>query len=345
MLELERRLSGVEPWNYSEPQNWRHDVRPSHVDLQLNMNSIPFEKDAAIIVTSWHGHLPFMKATLTGYRASGKFVVCAYDFPFTPFGNKDLNLLLPAADIWMLAHAWVFKHPTYDTVKREGWFWDIKYGGDICRQYDDFEYIFTVNSDCVWEEPGGVDNLIGMLREGDYDLMSVSAEGHNIHTAAVCWKREAFYQVLDYMTEFHRKPVLGSFSPELTMTLAIRQLNLKELVAPCQPAEPGMPGAIDHYCRYDQDSTWKQVVGFRNLQAEYYTRAIERLDPLPIRFMDLRYKHHLTTQGQSLLANYYETGDYRWIMKLWDENEDSWYDRLYYPIEYYGKEPILKEVE
>jgi hypothetical protein len=26
----------------------------------------------------------------------------------------------------------------------------------------------------------------------------------------------------------------------------------------------------------------------------------------------------------------------------WDHNEDSYYDRVYYPIEYYGKEPICE---
>jgi hypothetical protein len=45
------------------------------------------------------------------------------------------------------------------------------------------------------------------------------------------------------------------------------------------------------------------------------------------------------------VKKYYETGDRRYLYMAWDQNEDSWYDRVYYPIEHYGEEPIIKEEE
>jgi len=113
-------------------------------ELSMNHNSIPYNSDTAIIVTSWVGHLKWLKATLTNYRLTGKFVILSYDFPFYAWSGaagRDLDLMLPNAGILLLPHAWVSKHQTYDCDKRNGWFWDVKYGQGIVKLFDNFKYV------------------------------------------------------------------------------------------------------------------------------------------------------------------------------------------------------------
>lgn len=333
MIDEEKQISGIIP-GLRTPANWDHSIRPSWIDLALNFNAIPYKSDTAIIVTSWHGHLPWLKATLKNYRLTDKYVICAYDFPFEAWGTDDLSKMLPAKDIWLLSHSWVFKHPTFDTNKREGWFWDVKYALGIINQFN-FKYVFTVNSDCIWEKPEGVDVMLSDFKNMGGDLVSVSSEDNCIHTCAILWKVEALNKAFDYMTERYSVPVIGSFSPEVVLLDAVKHIPLIETRMPKQPMDPN--GSVDHYCRYNQDSSWKDYVGFRNLGSEHLTCCVERKEPIPPEYVDLRYSWYFGSTGASSLVKYYETGDKRWLYKHWDENEDSYYDRLYYSLECYGK--------
>jgi hypothetical protein len=51
----------------------------------------------------------------------------------------------PRPDHLLLAHAWVFKHKTYDNAKREGWFWNLKYAQGVINQFPNLKYVFCVN--------------------------------------------------------------------------------------------------------------------------------------------------------------------------------------------------------
>ena len=111
----------------------------------------PLKKsNVAIIVTSWQGHRTFMKYSLKNYMKSGKFVICSYD----SHGQLDVT-----QDIYNIPHAWVFKHKTYGATKRNGWLWDIVYGAGIVKMSQSFDYVFTTNSDCVWDKPENIDNM------------------------------------------------------------------------------------------------------------------------------------------------------------------------------------------
>lgn len=333
----ERVLAGIDR-NTISP-NQLHSSRPNWIDLSLNYNSLPCEKEVAIIVTSWHGHLPWLKATLTKYRETGAFVVCSYDNPFKCWNinSHEAKDLLPASDIFILPHSWVFKHTTYDNEKRVGWFWDVVYAAGVLSQFPNIKHIFTVNGDCVWEKPEGMMELIEVL--GDGDLMSVSRERNTIHTCAVVYKAEVFFRIIQYFQRYYA-PVLSFHSPEILLDEAVRALELKEVTAPEQPMEPNL-NSVDHYSRYNQNSTWKKIVGYRNLSAEYLTAAIERKKPIEKKFFDMRYERYFGSGGQLPLQKYYETGDERYILQLWDQSEDSWWDRLYYPLEHYDR--FLKE--
>lgn len=335
----EEKISGIIPWN-NTPSGHDYSIRPNWVDLSLNYNNSPKKKQVAIIVTSW-GHLHFLEATLKQYIKSGAFVICAYDNPIKSWEISDdvFKNRMPDQRIWIIPNAWVFKHVTYDCEKRDGWLWLINYSKGILLQYDNFEYIIHVNGDCLWENPEGLQDLIREL--GEYDLMSISSQPNSIHTCAVIYKREAFKKVFSFMEDFIFTPVIGSFSPEKLLTEAVRKIGLNEKIASVQPMEFDN-SSIDHYSRYDQDSTWKRLVGYKNLGSIFLTSLIERTEPVSIKYVDVK-KMRVICKGYSeSLANFYETGDRRWLYKAWDENEDSWYDRVHYPIEHYGEEPIFK---
>jgi len=321
-------------------------------ELSMNYNSIPYQSNMAIIVTSYVGHLKWLKATLTNYRLSGKFVICAYDLPFYAWSGaagRDLDSMFPHAGIFLLAHSWVFKHLTYDCDKRNGWFWDVRYAHGIVKQFSNFKYIFCTNGDCILEKPDGLDEIVDILGDGDVMSDASTFDGvnsGNIHTCSVMYKIDAFNAIFDNIAEKMRIPVIGSRSPETCLREAINECGLKEVLAPKQPMYPDEPyqNQVDHYHSFNQDCTWKEVLGFRNLGAEYNTGLQEQLELPPREYFDLyRDGIYLNNMEKSTLYHYYKTGDRRWLYKAWSEQEGSWYNRLYYPLEHYGKEPIYEK--
>lgn len=335
----EKMIAGIIPYG-REPAAHDHSIRPNWTDLAINYNSAPCNIDTAIIVTAWFGQRPFLRPTLESMRLTGKFVICAYDPPVHAWsGDKDFREKMPPYDLFLIPHCWVHKHVTFDNPKRVGWFWDVRYAQGIIKSFPQFEYVFTVNGDCPWEKPEKVNDLIAYM--GDNDVMAVTAEPNKIHTCAVLYRIEAFNAIVDYMYEYHKVPIPGSYSPENIFTEAIRKLNLKEKVVEKQPMEPG-DGSVDHYSRYNQPNTWNDIVGYRNIGAEFITAVVERFEPPEKKFIDFRFFDDVMTQYHGHLLKYYETGDKRYLHMCWDYNEESWYDRLHYPLEYYGDEPILE---
>lgn len=340
LSDLEKRIAGILPYG-EDPAAHDHSIRPNWMDLSVNFNAVPCNTDAAIICTSWFGHRCFLRATLTSLRMTGKFLICSYDPPVLPWSNENIyKKFMPTFDIFLLAHAWVHKHITFDSPKRNGWFWDVRYAQGIVNSFPNIKYVFTVNGDCPWEKPEGVNELIGLL--GDADLMSVSSDYNTIHTAAILFKKESFNKIIDYMFEYHKVPIPGSYSPEGLLIEAVKHLGLVEKVVPDQPMEPDGK-SVDHYSRYKQKHTWNDIVGYRNIGAEFLTAVIERLEPPEKKFIDDIFFDDSFAQYHIHLLKYYETGDRRYLHMCWDYNEDSWYDRTYYPIERYGKEPIIEE--
>ena len=337
ITNIEKRLAGIIPYG-QEPVAHDHSIRPNWLDLEVNYNAAPCKMDTAIICTSWWGHRCFLKSTLTSLRLTGKFVICAYDPPVTSWSSETAyKQYMPPFDIFLLAHCWVHKHITYDSPKRNGWFWDVRYAQGIVKSFPNIEYVFTVNGDCPWENPEGIDDLINFL--GNADLMAVTSEKSCIHTCAVVYKKEAFNKIVDYMFEYHKVAIPGSYSPELLLTEAVHELNLVEKVVPKMPMEPDGIG-VDHYTRYRQPNTWNDFVGYRNIGAEFLTAVIERKEPPEKKFIDFRFFDDVFSQYNEHLRKYYETGDRRYLHMCWDRNEDSWYDRVHYPIERYGKKPM-----
>jgi hypothetical protein len=287
------------------------------------------ESNIAILVTSYAGHLMFLMYALSRYMETGKYVICSYD----SFGKADIP-----SNIWKIPHSWVFKHMTHGAGKRNGWLWDILYAAGTIILFDDIEYIFTVNSDCIWDKPENVDAIINLL--GNADLMSASSNG-TIHTCNVVWKRRCFLDFVSYIKNklWNNRP--ESYSPEVLLRDFILENKYVNKTAPIQPIFPKnhfYEGRVDHYSSYNQDCTWKNILGYRNLGAEHKASCLEHLEPVPKKYIDIRNKGQFFSQHErNTLYFYYVGGDRRYLYKYWAEGEDSYWNRRYYPIEYYGQ--------
>ncbi len=295
------------------------------------------ESNTAIIVTSYDEHLIFLKKVLSHYKATKKYVICSYD----KYGS-GYNKKIPD-DIFRIPHSWSFKHQTHGADKRNGWLWDIIYAAGIVSLFDNFEYVFTVNGDCIWQNPKGIEDVIQLL--GDYDLMSSSSAENIIHSCSVIWKRTAFLAFVSYIRQKLNVSTPQSHSPEELLVSWWRSKQIRVKHAPLMAKYPEKhyhAGAVDHYSAYHQDSTWKRLLGYRNLGGEHKWRCLEHLEPIPKRFMDLRNNgaFFANQHERDTLLHFYLTQDRRWLYKYWAEGEDSYWNRRYYPLEYYGDKPL-----
>jgi len=312
-------------------------------DFYMNLNSKPFETDTAIIVTSYPGQLCWLKATLESYRLTGAYVILSFDNHNYIWNNLDaldyILRVLPRPIHYLLAHAVVVKHKTYEADKRTGWYWDVKYAQSIINGFTNIKYVYCTNGDCILEKPEGMDKLKEILGEGDF-ISGQSTPGGTIHTADVLYKVDAFNKIMDYMTERMKVCIMGSQSPECLLRDAVTTLKLNEVFAQ-QPLKED--GEIDWYCTQNLPSTFKDVLGFRNLYAELEYRENNGLEPLDKKFFD-SYNNwmYLRSEWQISLCKYYETGDRRYLQMWWDMGKDSAEDRKFLPLEAYGDQPIYK---
>jgi len=277
----------------------------------------------------------FLKKTLEKYMKTGAYVICSYDIISDP----------PKPYIMKIPHAWVFKHKTYGAEKRNGWLWDISYAAGILSKFKSLKVIFTVNSDCIWDKPKGIHKVVKFLGN-DCDIMSSSSDGV-VHTCSIMFKSYIFQNFVNFITETLSNNIPDSYSPEVLLKQFIDVYSIKNKRADIQPMFPlthRYYNRVDHYSAYHQDSTWKRILGYRNLGAEHKQCSIEHLEPLPKEYFDFSDKQYFTVH-EHILNKYYETNDRRWLYKFWAEGEDSYWNRRYYPIDYYGNIPLYNDAK
>ena len=341
--EMDEMLTGIKPQSFTNLENDTRSGCPyTWHDIEFNMNNAPYHSDTAIIVTSYHGQLGWLKSTLTSYRKSGHYVILSYDNPAYIWNNIDdqeyMIRMFPRPIHYLLAHSVVVKHKTYEADKRTGWYWDVKYAQNIVNGFKNFKYVYVTNGDCIVERPEGFQELKALL--GDGDLMSGQSEaGKTIHTADMLMSIKGFNKIMDYMESRMKYLVFGSQSPETMLRDAVDELGLKEVFAPEQPRNS--KGELDYYCTENGESTWKKVLGFRNLYHEFEFHENNGLEPKFKDFMDPWNNYiYFREDWRNTICQYYLTGDRRYLLQFWDRGKDSDYERKYLPLEAYGAEPI-----
>ena len=345
--KLERMIAGIESWkdNFGEGMENRGVDGASWYDLSL-LNALPCEKKICIVVTAWSGQLKWLKNVLTQYRLSGAFVLLSYDNPFyawVPPNEYEVSRSMPNQQHYLLANAFVSKHITYDCDKRNGWFWNVRYAQGVLKSFPNIEYVYITNGDCVCENPKGFEDVIKLL--GDDDLIAGQSNDSIIHTATMFMKIEAFNKVTDYMYNIMRVPVIGSRSPEVMVREAVNSLGIRVKHCPKQPLDRS-DGSVDMYARYDQESTWKELLGFKNLFAIQETKGNEGREPLDKKYID-DYLDYIYFSGEEhdSVCKFYKTGDRRYLYMWLDRWEDSDYNRIYSPLDYWSKEPVYDRAD
>jgi hypothetical protein len=294
-------------------------------------NNFPMHAKIGMVFTCYFDHLRFMEYALRQYRKiENMFIVGAYDArhmnPDAPDKNK---WKLPFPEIFYLAHMWVFKHYTWSGFhKRNGWNWSHMYASSILKSFDNIEYIFTSNGDCTWERPEGVYELIDIL--GDNDFMSGQSYVRHTdnfvfqHTCTAIFKRDAYFNFIQFMAEELAKSDTAGVSPESLLQRWLREKNIKYIHAPIQPTYPN--GDHDMYCEAGGESTWRNTIGFRNLNAESAYRCHTRQPPLDQKYYDLREPQtYWGDHDKNTLHKYFITGDKRFI-QMWHD-QDPWQPR------------------
>ncbi len=346
---LDLIMSGVLPHNFSTFYSGSYEKNINSFtwsDIDFNLNDMPYKSEIAIIVTSYHGQLLWLKPTLTSYRKTGCFTILSYDSNLYPWERLDLDGFslqrLPRPVHHLLANCVVFKHKTFDADKRTGWFWDVKYAQHLINGFKNFKYVYCTNGDCIIERPEGMVEMPSVLGDGDF-MSGQSEQGKTIHTATLFMKIEAFNKIMDYMADRMRYSIIGGQSPEALLRDAVDELKLKETIVDYPKMENG---SVDYYCTQNLDSTWKKVLGFRNLYHEFEYRENNGLEPLPKEYIDNFHNWmYVRSDWQETVCRYYDTGDRRYLMQFWDRGKDSQEDRKFLPLEAYGKEPIYEKGE
>jgi len=295
-------------------------------------NDFILKTDTAIIVTSHPGHRMFLEATLKNYMKTGKYVICSYD------AHKQW----PREDVMNIPHTWITKPPTYGAEKRIGWLYDVILAGGLIRPLNNIEAVIITNGDCIWNIPHNVDSLRAYVERFNGDMMCITADS-TLHTAAMIMKSGVFQMFVDYIVDMLELNPRESYSPEVLLRDFVEQRNIKNIVPKAQPQFPmghQYSGKIDHYCSYNQHHTWNSLVGFRNLGGEMKAACHEHLEPPDKKYMDLYDSGvYFNIHERENLYTYYITKDRRWLWKYWTEGEESFFNRRYLPLTFYGFEP------
>jgi len=346
LKKLDCMMCGIDKADFSGLQFGAGDRKEfpySCYDLAVNLNDLPLQTDTAVIVTSWSGHLGWLKYGLTNYRKTGGYIILAFNNDFYAWNNLDdsrfMMLHLPRPIHYLLAHSVVFKHRTYDADKRVGWYWSVRHAQALIRQLPNIKYVYCTNGDCVLEKPEALSSLPEILKDGD--LMSGQSQpGGTIHTACVYYKVEAFHRIMDYMADKHEHSIMADWSPERLLREAVDALNLKETRVQ-NPLDS--TGDIDFYCKEAAPSTWKDVLGFHNLYHEQEYRENNGLEPIDKKYFD-SFENYISFRDdwRETICRYYATGDRRYLMMWWDRGKETDTERIYKSLEEYGSEPIYQ---
>lgn len=266
-------------------------------------------KNLAILVCGCRSHRPFQKPCLESFRKADYYTLWSYDNPIGRNRNPTLGPiqeLMPASDVISIPDALVMRHNAhYDGGVMWPWIWHWKYGLSILDEFE-FEYILCITDDCYLEKPAGISKLLEYM--GDKDIFpywqALDAARPQVATMAILMRTTVFRElqkiierdaIINYKKVGHAEDRMGHAVREL-------QCTMPEFTNP------------DNYrlMPATYNGTWEDIVGLRHIHCEEHFRAVWRLFPLDIKYVDGRF-----LRGFPLIQKFWENRDINALMQYW----------------------------
>ncbi len=259
------------------------------------------QKDTCIIVPTHYYHAPWLRACLESCRATGLFVILAYDNPLYD-EKQQLKFRFPNAKTLMMADYTSIKHKTWGSGVGIPHSWNMWYGLHAAQSFG-FKYVFNLNGDCILEKPENLPQLRQKL--GNDDI--ISCEWHPkryMGTMAYLGKMEHVVKLWDMNLERMYQYNYGN--AEARFGKFAHELGLK--VTPVENPEdphhkpPGVKGTI------------RNMLGMRHLHAEHKVRRWDKLEPIEEKYCEIEY---MNTHEQNTLLKYWKSGNKKHLQAWW----------------------------
>jgi len=277
-----------------EKQNLEANIKDMETLEKLN-------KDIAIIIPTYCGQKPWLRACLESVKKLGYFVLLAYDNHF--WSKQTVGHIFPSPKVMMMADAMSMKHQTHITNLGISYLWDMLYGLRLLRGFG-FPYVFSINGDCIMEKPENFPQIIEMMGDADIICCEYTPEHRSCGTFAMLAKMDMF---CGYFDQFVQEQFVHKGSLEKMLYAYIEENNYK--IAPVK-------NSAHKYKMPDHNADWSRIVGLRHLHAEHVVRREDRLLPVEQEYFDFG-KQFENIKEDSPLHKYYKTGDIQHLEQWW----------------------------
>jgi len=278
-------------YHAGDKQHYQASINDMKVVDKLN-------KKLAIIIPTFAGQLPWLKACLESCKSLGYFILITYDNSFYKY--KELSRGFPPVDVISLADSIVMKHRTWCPATGTSHFWNMIYGLNLLKGLG-FEYAFNMNGDCILEKPENFPVLLEML--GDADLLANHTDPEHNYMGTMGWIGKIDLME-DFFIEYANEQYQTKGTTEGRLALYVKKNNIKINRVKDPKQRFRMP----------EDCTWYNVVGFRHLHAEHKVRKRDKLEPVEQKYFDERFAGRME---RTALKNYWETGDKQSLQEWW----------------------------
>jgi hypothetical protein len=196
-------------------------------------------------------------------------------------------------------------------------FWNYRAAADLIKSSDS-EYVFTIGADSVLENPEGMWEIAELL--GDGDIIACSTKNPKRHSGLFCGtksflaKKQVFIDIVDFIQKDY-VPFYSIGNMETRFGVAIKNLNIKEVIVPELPEEDQFAHCYDENGNCINRGTWGKVLGYRHLAGEHKIRRIKKQKPLEEKFYDKKY---LSQKEINTLLKYWETNDWKYVEAWWE---------------------------
>jgi hypothetical protein len=258
-------------------------------------------KDIAVIVPTYWGQKPWLRACLESLRKLGYFILLAYDNHF--WAKQTTGHMFPSCEVMQMADAVSMKHKTLLPNLGISYLWDQLYGLRLLKGFG-FPYVLSINGDCIMEKPENFPKIVKLLGDADIICSEYVVEREYCGTVAMLAKTDMF---LAYFDEFLKEFMAHKWTLEKRLYKYIHDNGYK-----CVPVR----NSAHNYKMPDPNATWCKKVGLRHLHAEQMIRKQERLLPVEKKFFDFG-ENFDNIPKDGPLHRYYMTDDPKHLEEWW----------------------------